>query len=55
MSTHWQDVVNLEKAIGHMFQRPELLEQALTHSSRAKEAEVLQRIVRQPPRRQRAA
>lgn len=39
MSTHWQDVVNLEKAIGHMFQRPELLEQALTHSSRAKEAE----------------
>ena len=39
MSTHWQDVVNLEKAIGHMFQRPELLEQALTHSSRAKETD----------------
>lgn len=39
MSTHWQDVANLEKAIGHMFQRPELLEQALTHSSRAKEAD----------------
>jgi len=31
--------VNLEKTIGHMFQRPELLEQALTHSSRAKEAD----------------
>jgi ribonuclease-3 len=39
VSTHLQDVVNLEKTIGHMFQRPELLEQALTHSSRAKEAD----------------
>lgn len=39
MSTHLQDLVNLERAIGHMFQRPELLEQALTHSSRAKEAD----------------
>ena len=39
VSTYSPDVVNLEKAIGHVFQRPELLEQALTHSSRAKEAE----------------
>lgn len=41
MSTYSPDVVNLEKAIGHVFQRPELLEQALTHSSRAKEAEAV--------------
>jgi ribonuclease III len=41
VSTHLQDVVNLEKTISHRFQRPELLEQALTHSSRAKEAETV--------------
>jgi ribonuclease-3 len=41
VSTHLHDVVNLEKAIGHVFERPELLEQALTHSSRAKEAEAV--------------
>lgn len=35
------EVGSLEKAIGHAFTRPELLEQALTHSSRAKEAEAL--------------
>ncbi len=41
MSTHLQDVMNLEKTIGHAFERPKLLEQALTHSSRAKEAEAV--------------
>jgi ribonuclease-3 len=41
VSTHVQDVANLEKTIGHVFERPELLEQALTHSSRAKEAEAV--------------
>ncbi len=39
MSTYLPDVGNLEKAIGHVFRRPELLEQALTHSSRAKEGD----------------
>lgn len=41
MSTYSPDVVNLEKAIGHVFEHPELLEQALTHSSRAKEPEAM--------------
>ena len=41
MSTYAHPVSNLEKAIGHVFLRPELLEQALTHSSRAKEAEAV--------------
>jgi ribonuclease-3 len=39
VSTYSPDVGNLEKDLGHAFQRPELLEQALTHSSRAKEGE----------------
>jgi ribonuclease-3 len=43
-------LVNLERTIGHVFERPELLEQALTHSSRAKEAEALH-----PARGERAA
>src|SRR3974377_1087290 len=32
----------LEEALGYRFQRPELLEQALTHSSQARELEALQ-------------
>jgi ribonuclease III len=36
-----REVVSLEKAIGHTFASPELLHQALTHSSRAREAETL--------------
>jgi ribonuclease-3 len=32
----------LEQALGHCFRRPELLEQALTHSSQARERESLQ-------------
>jgi len=31
----------LEQSLGHRFQRPELLEQALTHSSQARETEAL--------------
>ena len=34
-----QDVTRLEKAIGHVFSDPRLLEQALTHSSQAREME----------------
>lgn len=34
-----QEISALEQALGHRFQRPELLEQALTHSSHAHESE----------------
>lgn len=34
-----QEISTLEKALGHRFQRPELLQQALTHSSHAHESE----------------
>ena len=34
-------MITLEESIGHRFQRPELLEQALTHSSQAREVEAL--------------
>lgn len=34
-----QDIAVLEKAIGYSFAHPQLLEQALTHSSQAREAE----------------
>ncbi len=33
------DMTALEQALGHKFKRPELLEQAVTHSSHAREAE----------------
>ena len=33
--------MELEESLGHHFQRPELLEQALTHSSQAREVEAL--------------
>ncbi|MGA9495237.1 MAG: ribonuclease III [Terriglobales bacterium] len=36
-----REVVELEERLGHHFQRPELLEQALTHSSQAREVEAL--------------
>jgi ribonuclease-3 len=39
--THAQEVVNLEKTLGHVFTSRELLDQALTHSSQAREAETL--------------
>ena len=34
-----RDIAALEEALGHVFARPELLQQALTHSSHAREAE----------------
>src|SRR5882724_2120573 len=37
--THAREVVNLEKVLGHVFASPGLLQQALTHSSQAREAE----------------
>jgi len=36
-----REIMALEESLGHHFQRPELLEQALTHSSQAREAEAL--------------
>jgi ribonuclease-3 len=36
-----REMVELEESLGHHFQRPELLEQALTHSSQAREVEAL--------------
>lgn len=36
------DIAKLEKALGHQFGRPELLQQALTHTSQARELESLQ-------------
>jgi ribonuclease-3 len=39
MKSH--DIMELEVSLGHRFQRPELLEQALTHSSQAREVEAL--------------
>jgi ribonuclease III len=39
MDLHFTDLSQLEQALGHRFQRPELLQQALTHSSYAREVE----------------
>src|SRR5271155_1894531 len=39
MKSH--DIMTLEESLQHRFQRPELLEQALTHSSQAREMEAL--------------
>src|SRR5438132_862723 len=41
VTTHAREVVTLEKTIGHVFTSRELLDQALTHSSQAREAETL--------------
>ncbi len=41
VTTHAREVVNLEKTIGYVFTSRELLDQALTHSSQAREAETL--------------
>jgi ribonuclease-3 len=41
VTTHSPEIATLEAAIGHAFVRPELLQQALTHSSQAREAEAL--------------
>ena len=37
-----RDIALLQAGLGYQFQRPELLEQALTHSSQARELEALQ-------------
>src|SRR5438067_8479919 len=39
LSSHAREVVILEKTLGHVFASPELLHQALTHSSQARESE----------------
>ncbi len=39
VTTHAREVVNLERILGHVFASPGLLQQALTHSSQAREAE----------------
>src|SRR6184192_1154052 len=39
VTTHAREVVNLEKVLGHVFASPDLLHQALTHSSQARESE----------------
>src|SRR6266567_5002468 len=39
--THPGEVESLEKVLGHSFTSRELLDQALTHSSQAREAEIL--------------
>ena len=36
-----REIMALEESLGHHFQRRELLEQALTHSSQAREVEAL--------------
>jgi ribonuclease-3 len=36
-----REIAELEASLGHHFQRPELLQQALTHSSQAREVEAL--------------
>jgi len=39
ITTHAREVVSLEKTLGHVFTSSGLLQQALTHSSQAREAE----------------
>ena len=41
MKSRESEIAALEESLGHRFQRPELLEQALTHSSQAREVEAL--------------
>lgn len=41
MSTYSTDISTLEAVLGHRFRNPGLLEQALTHSSQAREAEAV--------------
>jgi len=43
-----RDIAPLEAAIGYRFNRPELIEQALTHSSQARELESMQSADRKP-------
>ncbi|MGZ4836560.1 MAG: ribonuclease III, partial [Terriglobales bacterium] len=41
MKSRESEIIALEESLGHQFQRRELLEQALTHSSQARETEAL--------------
>ena len=41
MKSRESEIIALEESLGHQFRRPELLEQALTHSSQAREMEAL--------------
>jgi ribonuclease-3 len=41
VTTYLRDLAGLEKIVGHTFASPQLLDQALTHSSQAREAESL--------------
>src|SRR5205814_10205259 len=41
-----REITHLQKALGHEFLRPELLDQALTHSSHAREMETLREASR---------
>jgi ribonuclease-3 len=41
MRSSIRDLASFEEAIGHVFSSPELVERALTHSSQAREAEML--------------
>jgi len=41
MKSRENEIMALEESLGHQFQRRELLEQALTHSSQAREVEAL--------------
>ena len=43
-----RDIARLEEALGYHFARPELLQQALTHTSQARELEALQAAERRP-------
>src|SRR6266700_2434240 len=43
LSSHAREVVILEKVLGHVFASPDLLHQALTHSSQARESEAARR------------
>jgi ribonuclease III len=41
LTSHSRQLSGLEESIGHVFSSPQLLERALTHSSQAREAEML--------------
>src|SRR6202171_111452 len=41
LTSNIRELATLEESIGHVFSSPELLERALTHSSQAREAEML--------------
>jgi len=50
LTTHDREIASLEKALGHVFSKPALLYQALTHSSQAREAEALRPTTLERPK-----